>query len=82
MEQAKLDNTAIQLLCVIKKNPYQNPPAYEKLKGDFRGSYSRRINRQHRIVYDVLPNIENIKDENGVPYTGIVKIIRMWTHYE
>ena len=67
---------------IIKNNPYQNPPAYEKLQGDLKGLYSRRINKQHRILYGVLPNTENLLDENDVPYKGIVKIIRMWTHYE
>ena len=82
LEQAKLDKTAVALLTIIQKNPYQNPPRYEKLKGDYHGLYSRRINKQHRIVYDVLPNNENLKDANGEPYESIVKIIRMWTHYE
>ena len=82
LERAKLDENAIRLLSVIKKNPYQNPPPYEKLIGDFKGTLSRRINKKHRIVYDVLPNNENVKDENGAPYQGIVKVIRMWTHYE
>ncbi|MDR0305989.1 MAG: Txe/YoeB family addiction module toxin [Chitinispirillales bacterium] len=82
LELAGLDKTAVRLLSVIKKNPYQNPPPYEKLQGDLKGSFSRRINRQHRVVYDVLPNDENLKDENGELYNGIVKIIRMWTHYE
>ena len=82
LERSGLDKIAIRLLSVIKKNPYQNPPPYEKLIGDFKGSFSRRINRQHRIIYDVLPNNENLKDENGEPYQGILKIIRMWTHYE
>ena len=82
LEQAKLDKRAIKLLTIIKKNPFQNPPAYEKLQGDFTGSYSRRINKQHRIVYDVLPNEKNLKNEKNEFYKGIVKIIRMWTHYE
>jgi len=82
LERAGLDKIAAKLLAVIKKNPYQNPPAYEKLQGDMKGSYSRRINKQHRIVYDVLPNDEKLKDEKDVLYRGIVKIIRMWTHYE
>ena len=55
---------------VLKKNPFQNPPPYEKLVGDLQGAYSRRINAQHRLVYQVL------KKEHAV------KIIRMWTHYE
>ena len=82
LEQAGLYKTAIELLSILKKNPYQNPPKYEKLQGDLKGSYSRRINKQHRIIYDVLPNSEGLKDENGIFYKGIVKIIRMWTHYE
>jgi len=46
------------------------------------GLSERRINRQHRFIYEVLPNTENLTDANGVSYKGIVKIIRMWTHYE
>ena len=82
LEQSKLDKNAIELLSIIKKDPYQNPPPYEKLKGDLNGLYSRRINKQHRIIYDVLPNTEGLKNENGELYKGIVKVIRMWTHYE
>jgi Txe/YoeB family toxin of toxin-antitoxin system len=81
LEQAKLDRVAIKLLAVIKENPYQNPPEYEKLKGDMYGLYSRRINKKHRLVYDVLPNTENLTDETGALCQGIVKVISMWTHY-
>lgn len=58
------------LISIIEDNPFQNPPPYEKLVGDLSGAYSRRINIQHRLVYQVL-----LSDK-------IVKIIRMWTHYE
>ena len=58
------------LLEVLKKDPYQTPPPYEKLIGDLAGAYSRRINIQHRLVYQVMEKKK------------IVKIIRMWTHYE
>jgi len=61
---------AERLLEIIKENPFKNPPPYEKLVGDLSGAYSRRINIQHRLVYEVLDNIKTIK------------IIRMWTHYE
>ena len=61
---------ALQLLDIIAKNPFQNPPPYEKLIGDLAGAYSRRINIQHRLVYQVL------QDEK------IVKVLRLWTHYE
>jgi len=58
------------LLTILSINPYQNPPPFEKLVGDLDGAYSRRINIQHRIVYQVIKNIRT------------VKVIRMWTHYE
>ncbi len=61
---------AEELLDILRENPYQTPPRFEKLVGDLTGSYSRRINIQHRLVYQVY-------DEEGV-----VKVIRMWTHYE
>ena len=61
---------AQELLAIIKENPFQNPPPYEKLVGDLAGAYSRRINIQHRLVYQV------IQGEN------IVKVLRMWSHYE
>ncbi len=67
---AGLRNSAEQLLELLSNNPFQNPPAFEKLIGDLAGAYSRRINIQHRLVYQVL------KEEKTV------KIIRMWTHYE
>ena len=82
VERAGLKPKAAKLLQILRENPFQNPPEYEKLTGDLDGAYSRRINRQHRLVYEVLPNTENLKDENGVLYDGIVKVIRMWTHYE
>jgi Txe/YoeB family toxin of toxin-antitoxin system len=80
LEQAGLDTKAKKLLSVIKRDPYE--PPFEKLTSDLTGCYSRRINKQHRIVYEILPNTENLKDKNGVPHKGIAHIIRMWTHYE
>lgn len=65
-----LKSKAKELLEVLASDPFQNPPNFEKLLGDLQGLFSRRINIQHRIVYQVL------KKEN------IVKILRMWTHYE
>ena len=61
---------AQELLALLASNPLQNPPPYEKLVGDLAGAYSRRINIQHRIVYEVF-----IKE-------GVVRVLRMWTHYE
>ena len=61
---------AERLLDILEANPYQMPPPYEKLVGDLAGACSRRINIQHRLVYQVLHDIKT------------VKVIRMWTHYE
>ena len=82
LARANLDGIAMSLIAIITQNPYHTPPSYEKLRGDFKGLYSRRINRQHRLVYDVLPNNEGLTDVHGAVCQGIVKIIRMWTHYE
>ena len=73
---------AKELVSIVSENPYQNSPPYEKLTGDLHRYYSRRINNQHRFIYDVLPNTDNISNENGVLYNGIVHVLRMWTHYE
>lgn len=70
LASAGLKNKAQALLAVIAEDPLQNPPPYEKLVGDLAGTYSRRINIQHRLVYEVLPS------------EHIVKVLRMWTHYE
>ena len=64
-----LRNKANKLLDIIKKDPYQNPPPYEKLVGDLSGAYSRRISIQHRLVYQVYEKEHTIK------------VIRLWTHY-
>jgi len=58
------------LLAILEKNPFQNPPPYEKLGGDLKGSNSRRINKQHRLVYEVEKKIK------------VVLVTRMWSHYE
>jgi toxin YoeB len=65
-----LREKAQALLSVIQKDPFQNPPPYEKLVGDLAGTYSRRINIQHRLVYQVLESEQ------------VVKVLRLWTHYE
>lgn len=61
---------AQELLAVLADDPFRNPPPFEKLVGDLAGAYSRRINIQHRIVYEVFPKEKT------------VRILRMWTHYE
>jgi Txe/YoeB family toxin of toxin-antitoxin system len=81
LEQTGLKSKAVSLLRIIRENPYQSPPFYEKLQG-CENTYSRRITIQHRLVYEILPNENGEKDITDIPYQGIIKIIRMWTHYE
>ena len=70
LSEAGLKDKAQALLEILKIDPLQNPPPYEKLIGDLKGTYSRRINIQHRIVYEVFRKEKT------------VRILRMWTHYE
>lgn len=67
---AGLKDKALELLAVLAVDPFQNPPPYEKLVGDLAGAYSRRINIQHRLVYEVFSKERT------------VRVLRMWTHYE
>lgn len=67
---SNLKKKAQKLLGIIAESPFQTPPPYEKLSGDLSGAYSRRINIQHRLVYEVIEEEQT------------VKIIRLWTHYE
>ncbi len=70
LSHSGLKPQAVKLLNLIESDPYQNPPPYEKLLGDLHGACSRRINIQHRLVYQILDDIKT------------VKVIRMWSHYE
>lgn len=70
LASAGLKPKAQELLDVLRRDPWQNPPPYEKLIGELAGAYSRRINRQHRLVYRVNED------------SKVVDILRMWTHYE
>ena len=70
LAQAGLKERAQELLNILAADPFQNPPRYEKLVGNLAGAYSRRINIQHRLVYEVLEK------------EHIIKVLRMWTHYE
>ena len=70
LEKSQLKPKAQKLLAILENDPFQTPPPFEKLTGDLSGAYSRRINIQHRLVYQVLEN------------ERIVKVLRMWTHYE
>ena len=70
LSSAGLKEKALLLLKILEHNPFQTPPPYEKLLGDLAGAYSRRINIQHRLVYQVL------EEER------VIKVIRLWSHYE
>ena len=67
---AGLKSKAQELLSILANDPFQNPPSYEKLVGDLAGAYFRRINIQHRLVYEVF-----VKER-------VVRVLRMWSHYE
>jgi len=70
LKAAHLAEKAQALINILKNDPYQNPPPYEKLRGNLQGAYSRRLNIQHRLVYEVLEEARTIK------------IVSLWTHYE
>lgn len=70
LKSAGLKEKAEAVLKILEKTPYQNPPSFEKLVGDLTGAYSRRVNIQHRIVYQICKT------------DRVIKILRMWTHYE
>jgi Txe/YoeB family toxin of toxin-antitoxin system len=70
LKAAGLDKKAKSLIELLKENPYIMPPPFEKLKGDLIGAFSRRINRQHRLIYEVNE------------YEKTIKVIKLWTHYE
>jgi len=70
VNKSSLKNNIQKIIEILQENPYQNPPPYEKLLGDLLGTYSRRINIQHRLIYQIYEKEK------------FVKIIRMWTHYE
>jgi Txe/YoeB family toxin of toxin-antitoxin system len=70
LSQAGLKSAVSRLLDVLREDPYQSPPSFERLVGDLSGTCFRRINIQHRLVYQVLDDVKT------------VKVIRMWTHYE
>lgn len=70
LAESKLKPKAETLLNILREDPFQSPPTFEKLVGDLAGAYSRRINIQHRLVYQVLEQ------------ERVVKVLRMWTHYD
>jgi len=70
ISSSNLKGKVQELLAIIESNPLENPPPFEKLVGDLSGTYSRRINIQHRLVYQIYDEL------------NIIKVIRMWTHYE
>lgn len=70
LARSGLKESALRLLAILETDPFRTPPRYEKLLGDLAGAYSRRINIQHRLVYQVLEQEK------------VVKVLRMWTHYE
>lgn len=80
LKSAGLEKKAKILLNVIAENPFQNPPPFEALVGNLSGNYSRRINVQHRLVYEVFKRetVDNLPES----YEGVILVKRMWTHYD
>lgn len=79
LKETGLDSKAKNLLNIIAEDLFRNPPPYEGLVGNLNGYYSRRINIQHRLVYQVYNEPVVI---GGVEYKGTIKIVRMWSHYD
>lgn len=79
LKGAGLEQKTKGLLNIIATNPFQNPPPYEGLVGNLSGFYSRRINIQHRLVYQVYHKPVEL---DGMNYEGTIKVVRMWLHYD
>lgn len=79
LKETGLDSKAKNLLNIIADDPFRNPPPYVGLVGNLNGYYSRRINIQHRLVYQVYHEPTVI---NGTEYDGTIKVVRMWSHYD
>jgi len=79
LKAAGLDKKAKELLNIIAEDPFRNPPPYEGLVGNLSGFYSRRINLQHRLVYEVYT--DPVEEAENV-FEGTVRVVRMWTHYD
>ncbi len=82
LKRAGYERKAKELLNIIRINPFKTPPPCEKLVWGLRSCFSRRINIQHRLVYEVLDNTENFLSPDGTPYDGVIRVIKMWEHYE
>jgi len=81
IERAGLKPKAAEIIAVVRNNPYEKSQYFEVLTRDLKGACSRHITRQHRFVYEVLPNTDGLKNDSGELYEGIIKVISMWTHY-
>lgn len=79
IKAAGLEKKTKNLIEILRDNPFQNPPSYEGLVGNLQGFFSRRINIEHRLVYQVYTDKV---EADGIIYEGTVKIVRMWTRYD
>ena len=80
-EQAGFKPKISEIIQTVRKNPYEESQGFEYLKYDLKGACSRRITKQHRFVYEILPNTDGLIDRNGEIFDGLIKVISMWTHY-
>lgn len=79
LKESGLESKAKELLKLLSEDPFKPPPAHEKLVGDLSGLYSRKINIQHRLVYEFISDPQSFGKNT---YNGAVHVLRMWTHYE
>jgi len=82
IDRANLRRQVMDIMGIIERNPYKPAPGddFEKLVSYPNGTYSRRINKHHRFIYNIQPNTNGYKDENGNLYDGIIRIVSMWGH--
>jgi len=81
IERAGLKSKVADIAGTIERNPYEPTQNFEKLHGDLKNMYSRRVDYHNRFVYSVFPNTERLKDANGELYDGIVRVHQIWGHY-
>ena len=82
IERSGLRSKVEEIIKTVTSDPFEYSQSFEELKGRLKGKYSRRINKVHRFVYEILPNTDNEADENKVPYDGIIWVLTIWTYYD
>jgi len=81
VKQNGLSEQVLEIRETVRINPFEKSQGFEELKGKHKGIYTRRINKQHRFVYAILPNTDNLKAQNGEVYEGIIRVVGLWGHF-